>query len=571
MLLQLNINNFALIENLSISFDKGFNILTGETGAGKSIIIDAINFVLGGKFNKGLIRTGEEKTFVEAIFDIENKNTISFLEKMEIEFEDLVIISRETFKSGKSIVKVNGKSVLISQIKKLAETLINIHGQHENQDLLNSSTHILYLDRLGENKLKSGLSEYKKLYEKLLEIDRKIDELGVNSGEREKLLDFLNYQISEINKANLKIGEDVELEKKYTILNNAEKISESLSYAYNVLYNSNDNFISVYDSLNKVIRELRNVEDKIDTISCIANSLEEAYYNIEQNVSDIRHIQENTSYDKNELDIINSRIFQIDTYKRKYGDSIEKILEYRDKITNQYDEMINSNEIIESLRKDKEKICSEMKKIAEDIHIIRKNIATLLEDKIKAELEYVGLEKSIFKVNIKMEEEFYSNGCDKIEFLISTNPGQPIKPLESVVSGGELSRIMLGLKTVFVSKDEIPSIIFDEIDTGISGRTAQRVAEKMYLISKNCQVFCVTHLPQIAAMSDCHFLVSKEVKNEKTYTNIKKISEAQKEEEIARMIGGSEITDLTIKHSKEMIKLAKDRKIELVHNKEIRN
>ncbi|WMJ81870.1 DNA repair protein RecN [Clostridium sp. MB40-C1] len=571
MLLQLNINNFALIESLSISFDKGFNILTGETGAGKSIIIDAINFVLGGKFNKGLIRTGEEKTFVEAIFDVENKNTISLLKEMEIEFEDLVIISRETFKSGKSIVKVNGKSVLISQIKRLAETLINIHGQHENQDLLKSATHILYLDRLGEDKLKNDLIEYMKLYEKLLEIDRKIGELGVNSGEREKLLDFLNYQISEIDKANLKIGEDLELEKRYTILNNAEKISGSLGYAYNVLYNSNDNFVSVYDSLNKVIKELRNVEDKIDTISSIVNSLEEAYYNIEQNISDIRHIQENTSYDKNELDIINSRIFQIDTYKRKYGNSIEEILEYKNKITKQYNEMINSNEIIESLKKDREKICSKMRKIAKDIHIIRKSIATLLEDKIKSELEYVGLEKSIFKVSIKMEEEFYSNGCDKIEFLISTNPGQPIKPLESVVSGGELSRIMLGLKTVFVSKDEIPSIIFDEIDTGISGRTAQRVAEKMYLISKNCQVFCVTHLPQIAAMSDCHFLVSKEVKEERTYTNIKRISETKKEEEIARMIGGSEITDLTIKHSKEMIKLAHDRKIELVHNKEIRN
>lgn len=565
MLLQINIKNFALIEELSISFEKGFNILTGETGAGKSIIIDAINFVLGGKFNKGLIRTGEDKTFVEAIFDIENESSFNILREMEIDFEDLIIISRETFKSGKSVVKINGKSVLISQVKKLSETLINIHGQHENQDLLNYSTHIFYLDKFGENRLNKLLKEYNVNYKKLMDIDNKISDLGVNNGEREKIIDFLKYQIDEINNANLKLDEDIELEKRYALLNNAEKISNVLISSYKILYDSSDDFTSVYDSLNKVIRELRSIQDKLDNVKTIADSLEEAYFNIEENISDIRSIQQNILYDRNELEHINSRIFQIDTYKRKYGKTIKEILDYKEKISKQFDEMINCNEIIEKLKKQRATICVDMKKQAEVIHNLRKEISEVLEERIKEELNYVGLEKSIFKVDISFQNDFFHNGCDKVQFLISTNPGQPLKSLDSVVSGGELSRIMLGLKTVFINKDQIPSIIFDEIDTGISGRTAQRVAEKMYSISKNCQVFCVTHLPQIASMSDVHFLVSKDVKNEKTFTDIRKMCEKEKEEEISRMIGGSEITDLTLEHSKEMIKLANEKKRELIY------
>lgn len=563
MLLQINIKNFALIEELSISFEKGFNILTGETGAGKSIIIDAINFVLGGKFNKGLIRTGEDKTFVEAIFDIENESSFDILRQMEIDFEDLIIISRETFKSGKSVVKINGKSVLMSQVKKLSETLINIHGQHENQDLLNYSTHISYLDKFGEDRLNKLLKEYNINYKKLTDIDNKISDLGVNNGEREKIIDFLKYQIDEINNANLKLDEDIELEKRYILLNNAEKINNVLISSYKILYDSSDDFSSVYDSLNKVIRELRSIQDKLEKVKTVADSLEESYFNIEQNISDIRNIQQNISYDRNELEHINSRIFQIDTYKRKYGKSIQEILNYKEKISKEFDEMINCNEIIEKLKKERAIICIDMKKQAEVIHNIRKEISEILEERIKKELNYVGLEKSVFKVDVSFQSDFFHNGCDKVQFLISTNPGQPLKSLDSVVSGGELSRIMLGLKTVFVNKDQIPSIIFDEIDTGISGRTAQRVAEKMYIISKKCQVFCVTHLPQIASMSDIHFLVSKHVKNEKTFTDIRKMCEKEKEEEISRMIGGSEITHLTLEHSKEMIKLANEKKTEL--------
>ena len=566
MLLQLNIKNFALIEFLTINFEKGLNILTGETGAGKSILIDAINYVLGNKFNKGLIRTGEDKTLVEAIFEIKNHETINFLRDMEIDFEDILIISRETFKSGKSIVKVNNKSLLVSDIKKLSNTLINIHGQHENQQLLNPSTHIYYLDKFGDNSLKEHINKYKVNFKSLIEIDNQIQKLGSNNGEKEKLVDFLKYQIEEIDNAKLNIGEDNDLEERYRILTNAEKINNSLSSTYNILYNSNDSFISVYDLLNKAIKELRLVENHIDKLSNVTKSLEESYFSIEQNVTEIRNLQETLVCDKEELEFINSRIFLIDSLKRKYGKTIEEILQYKDKIIIQYDELINSNKIIKELQKQREILIKEMNEEANIIHTLRCDISKILENKIKKELDYVGLEKSIMKIEVSLEKEFYSNGQDKVQFLISTNPGEPLKPLDKVVSGGELSRIMLSLKAVFVDKDEIPSVIFDEVDTGISGRIAQSVAEKMYLISNIHQVFCVTHLPQIASMSDTHFLVSKEVKLDKTYTNIRKMDTLEKEYEIARMIGGSKITELTLQHSREMIDLAIERKKDLIFN-----
>lgn len=567
MLLQLNIKNFALIEDLSIDFEKGFNILTGETGAGKSIIIDAINFVLGGKSAKEMIRTGENKTFVEVIFEIKNSETIEMLKDMEIEFDDLIIIARETFKSGKSIIKINNKAFSISDVKKITSTLINIHGQHENQKLLNSSSHIYYLDKYGSEKLNGLISQYSLLYKRLQEINKEIDELGANNGEREKTIDFLKYQIDEISNAKLIINEDVELKNKFSILSNSEKINNSLISSYNILYNSNDNFISAYDLINKAIKELRNIEKLMDSIPPLVSSLEEAYFNIEQNINEIRDIKESIIYDKDELETINSRIFLIDSLKKKYGTTIEDILAYKSKISNEYNKLVNSNKIIEELNREKNKIIDSMEKCSKKIHDIRCSIGEELEKKIKLELNYVGLEKSNIKIQVNYEEEFFANGRDKVQFLISTNPGEPLKPLDKVVSGGELSRIMLSLKTVFVDKDEIPSVIFDEIDTGISGRIAQSVGEKMYLISTLHQVFCVTHLPQIASMSDTHFIVSKEVQNEKTYTHIIKLNNLEKENEIARMIGGTNITDLTLQNSKEMIKLATERKKNLINYK----
>lgn len=560
MLLQLNIKNFALIENLTIEFDKGFNVLCGETGSGKSILIDAINFVLGGKFNKNLIRTGENKTYVEAIFVIKDEKIKEHLVKFDIDVGEFVIISRETFKSGKSIAKVNGKAFILSQIKKISERLLDIHGQHENQSLLDSSRHIYYLDNYGDKRLYKEIEDYKKKFFEAKKIQDKIDELQGNESDRQKNIEFIKYQIDDIDKGELKEGEEEILTEKFNFLSNSEKLDNVLSYCYSELYGGERDGYSVFDNINLIVKKLRNIENCSDKIKDIADSLEESYYIIEQNIRDISNVKSNIYYDKNELDYINERVYQIDNYKKKYGESIKEVLDYRDKIYEQYVQLINSSEIINDLKENKQRIIKDMDIKCEIIHEIRCKIADELESKIKNELDYIGLEKSSIKIEVCYSENFNGFGKDNVYFCMSTNPGEPLRHLQEIVSGGELSRIMLALKTVFFNKDNIPTVIFDEIDTGISGRIAQRVGEKMYQISKNHQVFCVTHLPQIACMSDYSYLVSKKVIEEKTYTSVKKMKYSEKQFQIAKMIGGSEVTKLTLDHCKEMIELAEKKK-----------
>ncbi|MBR9646931.1 DNA repair protein RecN [Clostridium tyrobutyricum] len=561
MLLQLNINNFALIENLTVSFGVGFNVLSGETGAGKSILIDAINYIIGNKFNRDLIRIGEKKTFVEAVFTIENPKTKEILISKEIEFEeDLLIISRETFQSGRSIAKVNGKSILLAELKDITCTILDIHGQHENQNLLLWENHINYVDDYGEDSIKALIENYSENYKKLYEIKNKINRLSGNNGDRKKISDFLKYQIDEINSANLKEEEENELNKKFKLLSSSEKINNTLNNCYTNLYSGFENKKSIQDELGNIIKDISSIKNIDNKIENIHKLLEDAYYNIEESVDEIRSIIANNSYDEKELEYINNRLYEISGYKKKYGNTIKDILEYRKKISNEYKEIIDSEDIINELKKSQYIVQEKLKIQARKIHVERCNVSKVLENKVKDELKFIGLEKSIFKIKIDLQDKFMENGMDIVQFYISTNPGQPLKPLEKIVSGGELSRIMLALKTVFVDKDKISSVIFDEIDTGISGRIAQRTAEKMYAISKKHQVLCVTHLPQIAAISDTHYLVLKDVHNNNTYTRIKKLNNEEKEHELAKILGGSEVTEITLAHAKELIKMADAKK-----------
>lgn len=558
MLLQLNIMNFALIEKLSIDFSNGFNVLSGETGAGKSILIDAINFVLGGKFNKNLIRVGEDKTVVEAVFSIENPKTLEVLEELEINDEGVVILTRESFSSGKTIAKVNNKTLLLSKVKQVSETLIDIHGQHENQNLLDSTKHINYVDSFGQDIIMDKLSEYETYYNKYLEIERKIFSLQGNEGEREKKIDFLRFQIDEINTVKPKKGEDEELSKKFNLLSNGEKIKKALEKSYILLKENDESRVSIIDSLTYVVRELKSIEKHFEEIKPVIASLEEAYYNLEDNISTISDLKEDTDYDIGELEFINSRMYQLSSCKKKYGPTLDDVINYRDSIEQQYYELVNCGEIIEKLQKEKDSLKENLMKISDEIHEIRSEISSNLEKEIKKELDYVGLEKSVFKINVELIEELTTKGRDKVQFTISTNPGQPLQPLEEVVSGGELSRIMLALKTVFVDKDHIPSVIFDEVDTGISGRIAQRVGEKMVLISENHQVFCITHLPQIAALADANYLIEKSSTEVTTFTKVKKLNLEEVKQEVARIIGGSEVTVKTLENAGEMIEKANE-------------
>ncbi|MFX0548946.1 DNA repair protein RecN [Hathewaya histolytica] len=563
MLLELNIKNFALMENLNIRFNKGFNVLLGETGSGKSIIIDAINFVLGEKFNKNFIRTGETKTFVEAIFTIENYDTEDILNELGIEFQDILIISRETHKYGKSIVKVNGKSVIMSSLKDISKTLIDIHGQHENQSLLKINNHIQYVDYYGYDRTKDLLEKYKLKYKRIKEIHRELEELEERKKEDLRKSEFLKFQLEDINKANLKIGEDEELLEKYNILNNAEKIQSSLNNCYNVLYSSNDGYRSVYDNLNYIVKSLRTIENHQKDLKKLADSFQEIYYIIEQNVHDIGNIKDNVSYDRDELDYINERLYLIETLKKKYGSSLEDIMKYKKEIEEEFNSLESRENSINDLLKEEKELTKDLDIISDNLHKIRQEISEELAKNIISEFNYVGLEKVTFKVSIKNQEQYNEYGKDIVEFLISTNPGEPLNPINEIASGGELSRIMLSLKSVFINKDNLDTVVFDEIDTGISGRVAQRVGHKMYLISKNKQVFCITHLPQIAAMADNCYLVWKEVLENKTFSNIKLATEKEKIDFIARMLGGLRTTELSLEHAEEILKIANENKKEL--------
>ena len=561
MLVVLNIKNFALIQELSVEFGAGFNILSGETGAGKSILIDTIDYVLGGKFSKELIRYGEDKTYVEAIFDMENDEIYTLLNDLNIENDELLVVSRETTISGKSIIKVNGKTIVLSQLKRIREKLLDIHGQHQNQSLLSKGTHILYLDEYNSENISPLLEQFEIVKNRHSQIEDKINELKGNE-DREKLLDYIKFQIDDIEKAKLKPGEEEDLREQYNILANAEKISSSLINSYNYL-NNNPQGNSVLELLSKVISEFSHSEIHLEKIKDKRVQVEEAYYLLEESTRDIRDIANEIYYDENELAAINERIYEISLYKKKYGNSIDEILKFLEKLKNQYDEFINSEEIILNLKKELSVIEKDMSEIGVKLHEFRCMSAKDLEVRIKEELSYVGLEKAIIKIDVNLSEIANSRGYDDVQFLISANPGEPLKPLEKVLSGGELSRIMLALKCVFVDKDKIPTLIFDEIDTGISGAIGKRVGEKMYKVSVKHQVLCITHLPQIAALSDNHYFVSKKVENGKTFTQIRMLNEQDKVCEIAKMIGGDNLSDVAIDNSREMVKLADIKKNEI--------
>lgn len=565
MLLQLSIKNFALIEEITLDLDEGFTILAGETGAGKSILIDAINYVLGSKFNKDLIRTGEEKTFVEAICSIEdNKSLKEILDFYDIEYDDILIISRESFKNGKSVIRVNGKAIILSNLRKISEKLIDIHGQHSNQNLLNKDRHIEYLDSFGKINLENDFIKYKESFVEFKDIKDKILSLNKNESD-EKLVDYIKYQIEEIDNVSLSAGEEEKLIDRYNILSNHEKIRNSLARSYSYLDSSTGEY-SVLDSLDFVVREISAIEKYSEKAKLIKERVNNTYYELQDLTKDIKSLLDESYYDENELDEINSRIYKIGLLKKKYGSSIEEILKYRENLDKQYQEIINSEEIIKELKNKLIVIEKRLDKYSKNIHEKRVILGKAIEEKIEKELKYVGLGKCTFKISIEYDDSFNLKGKDKVQFMISTNLGEPIKPMEKIVSGGELSRIMLSLKSVFIDKDNTPTIIFDEIDTGISGRIAQCVAEKMYEISNKHQVLCITHLPQIASMSDNHYMVKKYIENEKTFTKIEKINEEKKIEEIAIMLGGVKLTENTLTNAREIIELANKKKNIIMKN-----
>lgn len=556
MLAELAIKNIAIIESVTVSFQKGFTVLTGETGAGKSIIIDSIHLLVGGRGSSDFVRHGADKAEIEGLFLIEDDHpAIAKCSEFGIEIEEgMLLLKRDIYPSGKSVCRVNGKLVTITILREIGRTLVDIHGQHDNQEMLDEKSHLRLLDEFGGKEIYPALNEYQSIYREYVKIKKDLASLNENEQMMAQRLDLLKFQLNEITNAQLKIGEDEQLLTEKKKLTNFEKLFSSLNTTYEALQGEQKGLDWVGLALSN-LDEAQTIDEELKEIySIVSNS----YYQLEDIVHTLREKLDELEYDPNRLNEIENRLNIIHQMKRKYGDSIEAILEYCAKIDDEIEMITNRESHIETLNKKLVSIEKDLLVEANHLTSLRKNAAEKLTEAIHKQLKDLYMDKTVFEVKFFEQEniEFQPDGIDKIEFYMSTNPGEPLKPLAKIASGGELSRIMLALKTIFSQHQGVTSIIFDEVDTGVSGRVAQAIGEKIYRISVNSQVLSITHLPQVAALSDHHFFIRKEIKENRTITSIQQLSERERIEEIARMISGSHITTATEEHAKELLDLA---------------
>ncbi|EQF25965.1 DNA repair protein RecN [Clostridioides difficile CD160] len=549
--------NCALVEELRLSIDKNLNILTGETGSGKSIIIDALGLCLGDKYDRSFLRKGTDKGLVEAVFLSDNIYLKKILDENDISIEDdnLLVITRLIYSDGKSTARVNGRTVKVSLLREIASTLIDIHGQHQNQALFNKDTHLKFLDLFGENELEKFKVAYKKVYNKYSEVKKALNCLTENKDEMQiqREIDLLKFQINEIEVANLNKNEYEDLLKQREVYRNSEKIYNNLNLSYSKLHNGEYNVI---DLIGLASKELNDISKYDSVLSEYSDTVERIMYELQDISGDIRNYKDNIDFEPYELEQIELRIDEINNLRRKYGDSIDDIFEYYEKIKDRLDEILNRDERVEQLKSQLMNIEEDLKIKANKLTKARKEVATTLEKILLDELKSLNMKNVMFKVNFE-EGQFTLNGVDDIEFMISFNLGEDIKPIYKVASGGEMSRFMLAFKTILADIDDIDTLVFDEIDTGISGIAAQIVGEKLSDIAKKKQIICITHLPQIAANADTHYCIEKDTSNNRTFTNVSKLNQSQRKNEIARLIAGNNITEKTIEHASEIIEMAK--------------
>jgi DNA repair protein RecN (Recombination protein N) len=537
MIANLHIKNIGIIEDLEINLNKGMNVLTGETGAGKTLIIDSLGIISGGRFSKEMIRSGENFSFVElCMFEPEDKNSI----------EGNIIVSREIYSNGRNICKINGRMVTVTELKNFMANYIEIHGQNDNQKMLDSRTHIKYLDGFIANEIENLKMQYRENYIKYNNIKKELKENYGDEKEKQRKLDLLKYQLNEIEKAKLKNGEEEALEEKRKIILNSEKIAENLKQADLAI---SDNGIEYISTAIRALEKIENIDTKYETIN---GNLKNLYYELQELSRDLSSYMEDTYFDEQEREQIESRLDLIFSLKRKYGNNTQEILEYADEIKQEIEKIENLEEHNNNLKNELHKIEINMREDAKQISTIRKKYAEKLSKKINNEL--FELEMPNAKINVKVEfceEEFFETGKDIVEFFIQTNVGENEQELIKIASGGELSRIMLAIKKVLADTDKTPILIFDEIDTGISGKAANAVAEKLKKIANTHQVLCISHLASIAANADYNYFISKNINNERTHTNIKLLNEEEAIREIARISSG-EINEVTLKYAEEL-------------------
>ena len=552
MLQTLFIKNVALISSLTIDFGRGLNILLGETGAGKSIIFDALNFVLGEKADKTLIRSGEDMMRVDAVFSSLNAQASAQLEELGFSDEELAL-SRTYSLDGKSVIRVNGVPTSQSVLKEIGSILVNSYSQHESVDLLKVKNHLSMLDKFGGNDIKNLKDIVKEEYQALSEIEKKIKSLGGDDFERERTKSLLAYQIKEIEDARLEVGEDKELQERLQFLNNAEKIYQAISYCEQLLSDSADSCINELQQSSSYLSTVSGFEN----IDDCKNRLDSARLEIEDIYQTLLDIKGDAEFDEEEYERLDRRHDLIKSLIKKYGGSIEKTLDYLEQAKAQLDELDDSANLIAKLEQDKKELLAKLKKSAENLTETRQKVAQDISIKITKELHELGMKSSLFETKFKKLDEIGPNGQDDVEFVFSANKGQELKSLSKTASGGELSRFMLAVKNIFLSIGSAETLIFDEIDAGISGETGNIVGQKLHKISDFAQVICITHLPQVACYGDDFYYVSKKEDDKSTQTNVKHLEGDEVIAGIARLIAGDNISDIALSHAKEMVLLAR--------------
>ncbi len=559
MIKELYMKNCALIEELRVDFGSKLNILTGETGSGKSIVLEGLNLCLGGKYDRSFLRKDCDRGLVELLIYTDNQKVEDLLNEYSIPYSDKeLLVSRSIFEDGKSTTKLNGRSIRLADLRTIMMTIVDIHSQHQNQALYNRDVHLEFLDLYGKDSLKDIKSKYDASYKKYTDIKSKILELNDNMTEREleREVDLLKYQIDEIEKANLDVDEYEILKVKYKKYSNQDKINTAILTSYDLLKSGD---LGVEGRIGKSLSALGPVADYDIVLEDFVEGLENIMYQLEDLDASMRSYIDKNEYNPQILEEIQLRMDFINTMKRKYGDKIEDILDYKIEMKQRLYNIENREERKLALLKEQEKIEEDLEKIGGELTHSRMKVANLLEESLLKELESLNMKNTKFKV-IFNKVGYTSSGCDDVEYYVSFNLGENLNPLNKVASGGEMSRFMLAFKKILSDVDKIETMIFDEIDTGISGRAAQVVGEKLAEMAKHKQLICITHLPQIAAFADNHYYIEKNVENERTFTSIRNLSYQDRQEEIARLISGKIITEKTLEHSHEMIELAKKTK-----------
>ena len=553
MLRLLHIENIAVIEQAEIAFDRGFNVLTGETGAGKSIVIDAISAILGERTYRDVIRTGADRAFVSAVFD--GVPDLPWFAENRVEYDPSeLLVQREVYADGKNVCRVNGRPVTVAILKKLGGQLVNIHGQHDSQQLFDETKHLSYLDLFARNEAER--TAYAACYERVLSLRREQERLTLDEGEKLRRVEALQYQLEEIGRAGLQPGEDEQLENRRKLLQNAEKLSEALAAAAMALSGGEDASGAV-DLVGEADHALARIARYDEGLAALGDRLSNLQYELEDVAGELRDHLDQMAYSGEELEQIESRLDVIHRLKRKYGGSVEEILQYAEKAQRELDEITFSEERLAQLEKELAAVTAEAKAAGLLLRATRQTAARAMETRLSQELAALDMPRAQFVCQLE-ETDLTPDGLDSLRFLMTANVGEALKPLSKVASGGELARIMLAIKNVLAEQDRVGTLIFDEVDAGVSGRAAQKVAEKLRAVSKNKQVLCVTHLPQIAAAADVHLLIAKTEREGRTYTQVTALDRPGRTREIARIIGGAEITETTLRSAGEMLQSDRD-------------